>query len=375
MLLRRAPILQTYAVCFLVWTAVGLLYFGQDVTRRLYSHDPVPWQEAGFWAVRIYLSAALTPGVLWLGRRWPLTRHLWVRRAGLHLLLAVGFALLRAGLETAVHTWVDALPGAPAGRSVADTAAILLIFGFHEGVLTYWVILAIQSAIGYYGLFQDRELRASQLEAQVAQARLSALKMQLQPHFLFNTLNATVVLVRQRKTQEAEETLTRFSDLLRSMLDDMQAQEVPLARELEHLRLYLSIEQMRFSDRLRVDIDVAAELLDAAVPHMALQPIVENAVRHGIGRRIEGGTIRIEATRAADRLIVIVKDDGPGVHGDAVERSGGIGLANTKARLRQLYGAAAELQIVSGEGGGTAVTLSLPYRSQPSASVPIVAAR
>ena len=131
----------------------------------------------------------------------------------------------------------------------------------------------------------------------MAQARLGALKAQLQPHFLFNTLNAIVVLVRQQKGQQAEETLARFSDLLRAVLADMDAQEVTLARELEYLKLYLSIEQLRFSDRLHVDIDVDPELLDAAVPHMGLQPIVENAIRHGIGPRATPGVIGIRAER------------------------------------------------------------------------------
>ena len=148
----------------------------------------------------------------------------------------------------------------------------------------------------------------------MAQARLGALKAQLQPHFLFNTLNAIVVLVRQQKGQQAEETLARFSDLLRAVLADMDAQEVTLARELEYLRLYLSIEQLRFSDRLRVDIDVDRELLDAAVPHMALQPIVENAIRHGIGARATSGHHRHPRARAirAMRCTSSVRDDGPG---------------------------------------------------------------
>ena len=188
----------------------------------------------------------------------------------------------------------------------------------------------------------------------MAQARLSALKAQLQPHFLFNTLNAIVVLVRQQKGQQAEETLARFSDLLRAVLADMDAQEVTLARELEYLRLYLSIEQLRFSDRLRVDIDVDPELLDAAVPHMALQPIVENAIRHGIGARASSGLIEIRAQRIVDHqgdhLHVSVRDDGPGFREKCTSGGLGLGLANTRARLKQLYGAEAELTTESPRG-------------------------
>ena len=183
--------------------------------------------------------------------------------------------------------------------------------------MTYWVVLSIQTAIRNYARFQERaqaalrsDLRASQLETQVAQARLGALKAQLQPHFLFNTLNAIVVLVRQQKGQQAEETLARFSDLLRAVLADMDAQEVTLARELEYLKLYLSIEQLRFSDRLRVEFDVDPELLDAAVPHMALQPLVENSIRHGVGQRATPGVIDIRATRVGDALHVTVRTMG-----------------------------------------------------------------
>ena len=235
---------------------------------------------------------------------------------------------------------------------------MLFIFGFHTAIVAYWVVLSIQTAFRNYARFQERaqaalrsDLRSSQLETQVAQARLGALKAQLQPHFLFNTLNAIVVLVRQQKGQQAEETLARFSDLLRAVLADMDAQEVTLGRELEYLKLYLSIEQLRFSDRLRVDIEVDPELLDAAVPHMGLQPIVENAIRHGIGPRATPGVIVIRAERLGDALHVTVRDDGPGFRAPGAGHGMGLGLANTRARLKQLYGDAAELRTENGAAG------------------------
>ena len=179
----------------------------------------------------------------------------------------------------------------PVAQSVRTYFPGLLALGFHGGAVCYWLIIGLQALWRFHESSRRHErealelmARASALETQVAQARLGALKAQLQPHFLFNTLNAIVVLVRQQKGQQAEETLARFCDLLRAVLADMDAQEVTLARELEYLKLYLSIEQLRFSDRLRVDFDVDPELLDAAVPHMGLQPIVENAIRHGIER-------------------------------------------------------------------------------------------
>ena len=227
------------------------------------------------------------------------------------MLLSLGWAFSRLSLEAAFHlTWNEFWPIQPP-ITFKSEITLLFIFGFHTGVVAYWVVLSIQTAIRNYARFQERaqaalrsDLRTSQLETQVAQARLGALKAQLQPHFLFNTLNAIVVLVRQQKGQQAEETLARFSDLLRAVLADMDAQEVTLARELEYLRLYLSIEQLRFSDRLRVDIDVDSDLLDAAVPHMGLQPIVENSIRHGVGQRATPGVIGIRAERIGDSLHV-----------------------------------------------------------------------
>jgi sensor histidine kinase YesM len=359
--------IRPWAYYFLAWTLIGLVYFGQNVTRRFYWEDPNPWQDLRYWFANIYISALLTPLVIWAGRRWPLERQHLARLLGLHFLLSLAWATARLSCEATFHlTWNEFWPIVPP-INFRSEVTLLFIFGFHTGVVAYWVVLSIQSAIRNYSRFQERaqaalrsDLRASQLETQVAQARLGALKAQLQPHFLFNTLNAIVVLVRQQKGQQAEETLARFSDLLRAVLADMDAQEVTLARELEYLKLYLSIEQLRFSDRLRVNIEVEPDLLDAAVPHMGLQPIVENAIRHGIGQRATPGIIEIRAVRSGDALHVTVRDDGPGF---GAPGAGGlkVGLENTRARLKQLYGDASELRTGNDPRGGAIVTMILPF--------------
>ena len=356
-----------WAFYLLAWTLVGLIYFAQNVTRRFYYDDPNPWQDLRYWLANIYLSALFTPLVIWAGRRWPLEAP-WARVLALHFLLALLWATSKLSLEAVFHLgWYEIWPVEPR-IPVGREFELVFIFGFHTSVVAYWVVLSIQAAIRNHHRYQERsqavlrsDLRASQLETQVAQARLGALKAQLQPHFLFNTLNAIVVLVRQQKGRQAEETLARFSDLLRAVLADMEAQEVPLARELEYLRLYLSIEQLRFSDRLRVDIDVDAELLDAAVPHMGLQPIVENAIRHGVSQRSTPGVIAIRAARHGDSLRVTVQDDGPGFTSAGVSGGLGLGLTNTRARLRQLYGDAAELRTETRAQGGAEVTMVVPY--------------
>ncbi|HEU4591990.1 MAG TPA: histidine kinase [Steroidobacteraceae bacterium] len=366
--------IRPWAFYFLAWTLVGLIYFAQNVTRRFYWEDPNPWQDLRYWSANIYISALLTPLIVWAGRRWPLDRQHLARLIGLHLLLSLAWALLKLSLEATFHlTWNEFSPLRPP-VTLQSEVTLLFIFGFHTSVVAYWVVLSIQTAFRNYARFQERaqaalrsDLRASQLETQVAQARLGALKAQLQPHFLFNTLNAIVVLVRQQKGRQAEETLARFSDLLRAVLADMETQEVTLARELEYLKLYLSIEQVRFSDRLRVDIEVDPELLDAAVPHMGLQPLVENAIKHGVGSRATPGVITIRAERCGDALHVIVRDDGAGFRvaegPQAAEKGGmGLGLTNTRARLRQLYGEAAQLRAENAPGGGAQVTMVLPLK-------------
>ncbi len=358
-----------WAFYLLVWTLVGLIFLAQNVTRRYFYGEPDIWQDVRYWAVNIYLAVLFTPLAVWAGRRWPLEAP-WPRVLALHFGLGLIWASCKLSLEALFHLgWYEVWPVDPPITARLEFSMVFL-FGLHTTLVAYWVVLSIQAAIRNHELAQQRaqaafrsDLRASQLETQVAQARLGALKAQLQPHFLFNTLNAIVVLVRQQKFELAEETLARFSDLLRAVLADMDAQEVPLSRELEYLRLYLSIEQLRFSDRLRVDIDVDPELLDAAVPHMGLQPLVENAIKHGIGRRATSGLIRIRARRRDDSLHVEVQDDGPGLASPGAGGGMGLGLANTRARLRQLYGEAGELSIDNGPGGGAVVTLVLPFHS------------
>ena len=353
--------LQRYLAYLLAWTVFGLFNFSRDLTSQLYRHEQTHWREAlTSWMVAVYILAALTPVVLWLGRRWPIERSTWRTRVPLHLALGVLFSAVELALETVAFIQLGLLESV-VKHSFLIGFPLLLVAGIHANIITYWVILGIQSGFRYYRASQERELHASELQAQLMKAQLSALKMQLQPHFLFNTLNAIMVLVRQQRGTQAEEMLARLSDLLRCVLEDVDAQQIPLRRELEYLRLYLSIEQVRFQDRLDIQISADDTALDAAVPHMGLQPIVENAVRHGIGRAAAAGTIRISALRAEQVLIIRVVDDGPGLGTADVLDGRGIGLANTRARLHQLYGDAASLKVENGERGVVA-TMTMPYR-------------
>lgn len=366
--------LRTYAFLFLAWTVFGLFYFTQGLTQNLVSRDPNPWWHALVsWLIGVYISAFLTPGILWLGRRFPIERQNWPRRVALHLLFGMVFSVTQLAWESVILDRIGVFPSIMKGFRA--TFVFLLVIGFHGNITMYFTILGMQYGYLYYRKYREREqqalrleLHASELKTQLMRAQLSALKMQLQPHFLFNTLNAIMVLVRQQRGRQAEEMLGRFSDLLRCVLEDVEAQEVPLRRELEYLQLYLSIEEVRFQDRLRVEISADPAILDAAVPHMGLQPIVENAIRHGIGRSSAAGRIQIGASRVNEMLEISVRDDGPGLPAANSSPGRGIGLANTRARLHQLYGDAAQLTVENGEQGGAVATMIVPYHLAPGIS-------
>ena len=372
---RAAQLLRTAAIWLVFWIFVALFFLGQDIIRRLFVGDPALLREAGFWTMRVVLSAALTLVILWLGTVFPLEKRVWARRIGLHVLLSLCFGVARSGLEAVVYSHLSAGWG-PAyqwANSLENAFKVLLVFALHQAVLAYWFTLVVHTAVRYHEKFQERaeaalrlELNAAELRAQVTQAQFGALKMQLQPHFLFNTLNAIMGMVRTGEVHQAERALARFSDLLRAVLDDMEAQEVTLERELTYLQLYLDIEQMRFSDRLVVHVKADPDLLDAAVPHMALQPVAENAVRHGIGCSVARGAIDVRVSRAGSRLRITVKNTGGRARTDPTP-GWGLGLTNLKARLKQLYGTEGELRIECIDSGAQ-VEVIVPYRRLTAAT-------
>lgn len=365
---------RNYPLYFLLWTVAGLFFFSQGLTERLVSHDTTPWWHylAG-WLLGVYVWALLTPAILWLGRKFPIARRNGLRHAALHLLFSACISVFELTVEGALFSSLHLFP-----PDFHRALIQLLARGFHGGVLNYWIVLGAQWAILYYRRYQERSeevlkfaLRSSELQSQLVGAQLSALKMQLQPHFLFNTLNAITVLVRQQKSHDAERMLGHLGDLLRGVLEEVDAQEVSLRRELEYLQLYLSIERVRFADRLRVEISADPATQQASVPHLILQPIVENAIRHGIGKSSSAGRILISTARIEGSVEIRVQDDGPGFSRGHCAEHEGIGLANTRARLQQLYGEDAGMEIGNGHGGGATVTLRFPFRdSHPEVVTP-----
>ncbi len=302
--------------------------------------------------------AAAAPLIFWLGRRIPLQRGKLNRALLAHLAFAFIFGLLHLGFWSAiVILFESARNGAPNRFSVLffNLSQYLL----YVEVILYWAVLGAAVAVQALRQSRERELKAQALEAQLQQAQLLALKQQLHPHFLFNSLNTISMLVRNGETQQAVQMIAGLGELLRWSLTEQAEQEVTLATELETARRYLAIEQFRFPDRLRVEFNVPDELMNAAVPNLILQPLVENAVRHGIAKSSSASLVRIRARRQAADLEILVEDDGEGF---AAEWQPGLGLENTRARLARAYAANAELSVAQNESKGASIRLRLPYR-------------
>ena len=300
--------------------------------------------EGGDWL----LLALLTPPVFWLARRYPLIKGSLARRVPLHLAAAV--VLCVAWSLSGVLLSAALIGSPPFGGSPLDWFFTTLPFG----VAVYFCMLGVEHATFYF-------VEARQREVLLADARLAALRMQVQPHFLFNTLNAITVIVRDRDTATATRMLEQLGEMLRRVMRTDRPQEVTLAEELDFVRQYLSIEEVRFSDRLRPSFAVDEQVRGAAVPEFVLQPLVENAVRHGLAQRSTAALLRIEARRDGDDLVLSVTDDGPG----PAARGEGVGLGTTRERLAVLYGKRARLDLVPTPEGGARATVRLPYRELP----------
>lgn len=315
--------------------------------------------------IESWIWAAFTPLILWLSS-WSLhksdrarTRSLWVR---IPLLLLVGLAIavaVYALLDLARFLVIDP-PPFRRGRGGRSTFAPLREIGrlrFLNQLLVYFAVLATGFAREFFLRDQRRQQQEAHLQAQLAEARLDALRMQINPHFLFNTLHAVSALV-ERDPGGVRRMISRLSELLRHTIDSRATDEVPLREELAFLRRYIEIMEIRFQGRLRVEMEVEDATLDALVPNLILQPIVENALEHGVNRAAGEGQITISARRDGDRLVLSVRDNGPGID---TQNESGVGLGNTRARLEQLYGDRAVLTLKNADGGGTLAEITLPH--------------
>jgi two-component system LytT family sensor kinase len=373
-----------------VWTFVTLAYAITVYELYRSTGGSMSFLGAlGMAASQVLTYVPLTPFVFAFAIRFQIQRNNWARSSLILLAGGLAFTLVQVALHgmTPYAFWDPRLRHWVSAVWDTQTHALhiqwfmykrILLSNLVDDIVTVYlpIVLAAHVASYYHGL-RERELRTSQLQAQLEKARLQSLKSQLQPHFLFNTLNSISALMLTN-VQAADRMITRLGDLLRISLETAGTQMTTLSRELEFVNCYIEIEKVRFEERLKVHIDVAPETLDASVPHLLLQPLVDNAIKHGISRRASGGEIRISATHDDDDLHLEVRDNGPGFRDASHSRSGGMGLRITRERLETIYGQDQSMELLSPPDGGVVARVCIPLRlaadareslSEPAASV------
>ena len=343
----------------LLWVAFALVNATQIVAGMRAAGMQHLWSRLFFTVFASWLAWALaTPLILRLGRRFPPTqwRHAttWIIHLAACLATGVVYSIWAATLQILLQPW-----GYVQVKRFWGTAFYVFSGEFHLFLILYAAILAIHYTLESQRRLAQQETETARLNEQLSRAQLGALRRQLEPHFFFNTLNAIAGLVRENRNETAVSMIAGLSDLLRRVLDDSGKQAVSLGEEMEFLETYLDIQKMRFADRLQLSVNVPSQFLSVRVPSLILQPMVENAIEHGIGKRAAGGSIRIAAARDNGFLTLSVYNDGPHIPDDW-ERHSGVGISNVRARLQSLYGKDCRLNIENRDAG-VEVQLSVPY--------------
>ncbi len=354
-----------YAVVVAGWAFLGCLlslelYFNYRAGMAgKPGHDPDVFDVAMPQFVRATMWALMAPLVLQLREKMPLSRGRWLGGVAFHL--GMSFAVMATYYLGRIFSyglffdameegfWPHALAGFY-GRNVIDMAF-------------YWAVIAFGYGLEWHQRFKDEELKAAQLEARLVETELKVLREQLHPHFVFNTLNTICVLVREERNSAAVTLIARLSALLRLSLDRTRLHEVTLREELEFLECYIDIQKARFSDRLEVGIAIEPAALEARIPNLLLQPLVENAILHGVAPKPGPGRVEVIGRVAGGRLHLEVRDDGPGLRDGDPPAKEGVGLGNTRERLAKIYGDRGELTLASAPGRGLSVLISLPCRT------------
>jgi two-component system, LytTR family, sensor kinase len=355
------------AIIWGIWTLIGIVFTLQMYFTSYRSERPAKLVDSIYlqmiWA---YLWALATPLVLWAAAKLPLERTNWLRNTLRH----VPISIVLSGIVTAIgHVMLWLYLGRTVGREFSfERMGRFVLANFSEGIGIYMLIALTSYAFNYYRRYREGQVRTLQLEAQLSKAQLEALKMQLHPHFLFNTLHSISALLSQ-DTEAARRMITRLGDFLRLTLENSGSEEVTLQQEMEFLNCYLAIERIRFQDRLVTRIDVSEDTLGVKVPNLILQPIVENAIRHGIASRSTPGLIEIEAKHLNDLVRIQVRDNGPGLSEHRISENlfnRGLGLANTGQRLERLYGSRHLFDLRNNPNGGFVVTMEIPFHHDGS---------
>ncbi len=365
-LLQQNPVLR-WILAVVVWAVLGVIYTGPiyfEVRAEGMGHSAV---RVFAWGILQWVAwAPLTPFIILIARRFSLVGPEWKRSLLAHIPAFVLSSAMHSAAATVIVLTVQPWDTSDSSPMTFWPRFLLrLKSSLATDLIVYGGIVGLCYAIDYYRKYREREFMATQLEGQLARAQLDSLRMQLHPHFLFNTLNGIVGLVRDNKNEAAVNMLVGLSDLLRHALERSDQQEVELKEELSFIKLYLNIQQMRFSDRLQIEFDIDGSTTKAMVPNLFLQPLVENALRHGIARSTEAGSIKISARRENGSLHIRVADNGAGLPVDwQLKTNCGIGLANTAARLQQLYGDNHRFDIHNRDEGGVEVEIVMPLRNQ-----------
>ena len=354
-----------------IWFGMGLFDATQNVFVMRAEGMHHYWGRLFFTLLISWLPWILaTPLVLRLARRYPPAQWNRFSTWATHLAACGSMGLIHAAWVSMWEEWLNPwalMPG-------PDPFPQLWMHKFYAGMLSYLVlygmILLINHVLDAREQLAFQQTESARLSEQLSKAQLSALRRQIEPHFLFNTLNAIAGLVREKRNDAAVTMIVRLSDFLRRVVEDSDRQQVPLGEELEFTQKYLDIQKARFAERLQFSVDVPQELLPAQIPSLILQPMVENAVKHGIARRVQGGAIRITASRSNGTLTVRVYNDGPSLPAGWEASQSGIGILNVRTRLQNLYGDQFELSMRNKQPGGVEATVSVPFVSQSTSDKP-----
>ena len=349
-----------------IWTFMALLSAAESYVSQLMYDKPVPWSLVLRRAFRDwYICGALSLGVIWVCRR----NRLEPGRTWRWILVHFGGTLVFFAADVTATSWFLAGERSVQTGQILTFSYLIRKMAIHYVVMSlmmYWMVVFGHLGWHYYQRYRERETQAADLKRELTEAKLDALRMQLNPHFLFNTLHAVSALIHENP-EAADRVIARLSELLRLSLDRSKPQEVPLSEELAFLERYLEIEQTRFADRLKVERKVSPEVQSALVPYLILQPLVENAIRHGIEPREEMGQVTISAQRNDGKLELRVSDNGAGLAGEKGSPAReGIGLSNTRSRLRHLYGENFRLELSGAAGGGLEARIEIPYHTTPA---------
>lgn len=359
--MKRKDWLQL-AITVTIAILIGVTFSVQNYIMMNNRGYPISWhdswtEQVPFWVV----WALLSPIFFRLTARFPLDKEDWLRTVMMHIPAGILFSIVHFAIYFVILIALKE-QDAMAVKSLSQLSELLPRLNFGLRLWSYFLLVALGYASDFYNRYQENEMRASQLETRLAHAQLDALKMQLHPHFLFNTLNSISALLH-KDIETADKMIARLGDFLRMTLRNSGQQEITVAEELEFLKCYLEIERIRFHDRLTVEMDIQPAAEAAQVPNLLLQPIVENAIRHGISACNTAGKLSIRAACSDGMLRIQVQDNGPGLRNDGSEYREGVGLQNTRSRLEQLYGKQQRLHLYNSREGGLTVEIEVPFRT------------